>query len=418
MSTQHKERLAIQGGKPVREKPFPERNPHSLEDASELIDALRNQNLCFPWGKKVYDFQRKFAELYGVKYAVASTSGTSAIHVAVGAINPNPGDEIITSPITDMGTVAPIVLSNCIPIFADVEPGTFNLDPEKVKEKITERTKAIIVVHCWGQPADMDKIMDIAKEHNIYVIEDCSQVHLTRYKGKLAGTIGHIGTFSLQATKHLQCGDGGVTITNNTELGERGTLFIDKGCKWDEDRRKRMMYSFFAPCYRMTELQGAVLLAQMKRLEWIVKTRQKLGDKLTSLLEGIPGIFPPERTEGVEHSYWFYPIRIDKKILGISAEEFGKALSAEGAPVFGNWIGKPLYLYESLANQIAYGSSHCPFDCPHASRKIEYKKGLCPNAELALDQLQALYLYETYTEEDIQDIARAVRKLAEYYANQ
>jgi perosamine synthetase len=408
--------LAIDGGAPVRATPFPGRSPFKLEDAQQVLEALNSQNLFFPSGTKVYEFQRRFAALYGVNHVVTSTSGTSAIHVALGAINPDPGDEIITTPISDMGTVAPIVLCNAIPVFADVEPGTFNLDPDDVERKITGRTRAIIAVHCWGQPANMDRLMAIAAKHNLYVIEDCSQAHLTHYKGRLAGTIGHLGTFSLQASKHLQCGDGGVTITNDDALGNRATPYVDKGCDWSQDRKTRLRYGFIAPCYRMTELQGAVLLSQLDRLEGIVRSRQRLGDLLTEQLQGVPGVPPPERTEGCEHSYWAYPLRVEEQVLGITAEQFGKAVSAEGIPIGGNWIGKPLYQFEALTDQVTYGSSHCPFDCPRSSGQVRYYEGLCPNAELALKQLRVVMLNENYTDSDVASIAAAVRKVAEHYA--
>jgi dTDP-4-amino-4,6-dideoxygalactose transaminase len=408
--------LAVNGGAPVRGRPFPARKPYGLRDAQQVLEALNNQELFFPSATKVYEFERRFAELYGVRYAVTSTSGTSAIHVALGAINADPGDEVITTPISDMGTVAPIILNNLIPVFADVELGTFNLDPDDVERKVTPRTRALIVVHCWGQPANMDRLLAIARRHNLMVVEDCAQAHLTHYRGRLAGTIGDLGSFSLQSSKHLQCGDGGVTITDDESLGERATLYVDKGCDWTKDRRTRLRYAFIAPCYRMTELQGAVLLSQLERLPWIVQSRQQLGDMLTGLLQGTPGVYPPQRAEGVEHSYWAFPIRVDEQALGISPEEFGRAVAAEGVPVGGAWIGKPLYMFEALAEQITYGSSHCPFDCPRASGQVRYYEGMCPTAELALKQLRTLPLNENYSEDDVRDIAEAVRRVAHYYA--
>lgn len=408
--------LAIEGGTPVRTRPFPPRAPFGLADAQQVLEALDQQTLFFPGGRKVYEFQKQFGALYGVNHVVCSTSGTSAIHVAVGAIDPEPGDEIITTPISDMGTVAPIILQAAIPVFADVDPTTGILDPDDVERKITERTKAIIVVHCWGQAADMDRFVAIARRHHLYLIEDCAQSHLTRYKGRLTGTIGDLGTFSLQDSKHLQCGDGGITITNDDHLGARAALFVDKGCNWSEDRTVRLRYAFIAPCYRMTELQGAVLLAQLPRLPEIVARRQALGERLRQSLLGLPGITPPGRIEGAEHSYWSFPILIDEKVLGVTAPEFGKAAQAEGAPIGGNWLGKPLYLFEALAEQITFGRSRFPFRSPYAHQPVQYGPGLCPRAEQMMAQLRTISLNERYTEEDIDDIARAVRKVAEEYA--
>jgi len=409
------ERLAIYGGEPVRAEPFPTRSPFDLGDALEVLDALNSQTLFFASGTKVYEFQRRFSELYGARYAVASTSGTAAIHVALGAINPEPGSEIITTPISDMGTVAPIVLQNCVPVFADLQPDTFNLDPASVEQHVTERTRAIIVVHCWGQPADMDELMAIAERHGLYVIEDCSQAHLTHYKGKLVGTMGHMGAFSLQSSKHLQCGDGGVTITNDDEMGKRATLFVDKGCDWSEGRKYRLRYAFFAPCYRMTELQGAVLCSQLRKLEGIVKKRQQLGDMLVELLQGIEGIHPPRRFDDREHSYWQFPVRVEEEVAGFSPEQFSEAVSKEGIPVGGNWLGKCLYQFESMTEKITFGSSHWPFDCFPHGKQMEYGDGLCPNAERIMKELRTLPINESFTQKEIRDMARAVRKVAAGY---
>lgn len=404
------EKLAVDGGVPVRTEPFPARAPFGLEDVAQVLQALQQGTLFFPSGKKVYEFERAFGELYGVGHVITSTSGTSAIHVALGALNLEPGDEVITTPLSDMGTVAPIVLCNCIPVFADVQLDTCNLDPDDIERKITDRTRAIIAVHCWGQPADMDRIMDIARRHDLRVIEDCAQAHYTRYKGKLAGTIGHLGAFSLQDSKHLQCGDGGVTITNDDDLGKRAALYVDKGCDWSADRKYRLRYAFIGPCYRMTELQGAVLVAQLARLPWIVGRRREMGDRLAEMLAGIPHVYPPERTEGVEHAYWQFPLRVDEEGMGIEPGAFGAALSAEGIPT-GKWLGKPLYMFEAIRDKIAFGESKYPWAFTQRGMAMEYHEGLCPNAELALKQLQTLPLNERTTERDIEDIARAVRKV-------
>ena len=407
-------RLALFGGKPVRTKPFPKRAPFGPDEEREVLEALRSQNLFFPTGSKVYRFIEEFKKLFNVKYAVASTSGTAAIHVALGALNLNPGDEVITSPITDMGTVAPILLQNCIPVFADVDIGTYCIDPEDVERKITDKTRAIIVVHCWGQPADMYRIMEIARKHDLYVIEDCAQAHYVHYKGRLTGTMGDLGAFSFQMSKHITCGDGGLTITNSEEFARRMELFIDKGCDWTPDRRYRLKYEFLAPCYRMTELQGAVLLAQLRKLPWVVRRRQELGDLLTKKISNIPGLHPLKRIEGVECGYWSYPIRIEEEVLNISRDLFMKALSAEGIPVGGPWPGKPLYLYSMLKNQVTYGDSRCPFSCPRYGRQIEYREGLCPRAEMLEQQHFTIPINEFYAEEDIEDIAEAIHKVAEY----
>lgn len=408
------DKLAIEGGEPVRRQPFPPRKPFGLEEAKEVLEALSSQNLFYPTGKKVYEFIHAFKQLFGVDYVVPATSGTSAIHIAVGAINPEPGDEIIVSPISDMGSVAPIVLCGAIPVFADVELQTFNLDPNDVADRITDRTRAIIAVHCWGRPMDLDPILEIARERGIYIIEDCAQSHLVRYKGKITGTIADFGAFSFQQSKHITCGDGGATIVKSTELASRAEIFADKGCDWTENRRYRRQYAFIAPCYRPSELLGAVLCAQIRKLPGVVARRQELGSRLSRMLEGIPGIIPPPPAdENFGHGYWAFPILVVREELGASRDEFAEAMRAEGIPG-GTWIGKPLYLFDSILKQITLGSSSWPFKGTGA-RVQEYGEGLCPRAERVMKELFSISLHEGWSDKEIEDVAKAVRKVATHF---
>jgi dTDP-4-amino-4,6-dideoxygalactose transaminase len=409
------DKLAINGGEKVRVRPFPSRRDIGSEELKELVDVIWSGNLNRVGGTKVDLFEKEFAELYGVKHAIASTSGTAAIHIALGAINPDPGSEIITGPISDIGTISPILFQNCIPIFADLDPRTYSLDPADVERKITSRTKAVIAIHLFGQCCDMDPLIRICRENDIALIEDCCQSHLAEYKGRLAGTMGDIGCFSLQQSKQMTSGDGGVTITNDDELAERARLFADKawprGASWDRG------YLFLAQNYRMTELQGAVARAQLRKVRDIVGRRRMAGNMLTELIKDIRGINPPTIIDGNIHSYWLYPLSIDQELLGVSPEQFTKALNAEGIPAGYGYIKRPLYLFRVLKEKVTYGSSHCPFDCPLYGKKIEYKEGDCPNTEKVLKELITLPCNEFFTEEDVSDIARALRKVANYYRN-
>jgi len=401
------EKLAIDGGEPYRKRPFPERMPFGDEEVELTTRAIRSQNL-FRWsGPMVDDFERKFAEFYGIGHAIASTSGTAAIHLAVGTIDPEPGDEIITAPISDLGSVTPILQQNAIPIFADIDPATFNVDPEDAERKITKRTRAIMVVHLFGNACDMDAFVAISQRHGIPLIEDCSQAHATQYKGRWLGTIGDVGCFSLQQSKHMTTGDGGMTITGREDYWERLRFFADKGFQrkgWGP-----RAYLFLAPNYRMTELQGAVGLAQVPKVRKVAERRMALGNRLTEMLREVEGIEAAAATPGSEHSFWTYPVRTGK----LDGVEFGKALQAEGVANMPGYIGKPIYLCtEALTAKKTYGNSRFPFDSPYTDRKIEYVEGMCPRTDEGLRRMCTVSFNENFTEEDIADVAGAIAKVA------
>jgi perosamine synthetase len=398
--------LAIDGGTPVRDRPFPARAPFGDREVELVTRAIRSQNLFR--GKMVQAFEEGFGRLYDARYAVASTSGTAAIHVAIGTINPEPGDEIITAPITDGGSVVPIIYQNAIPIFADVDE-TYNMDPREVEAKITPRTRAILLVHLFGNPCDMDAMVAISRRHGIPLIEDCSQAHLTEYKGRRLGTFGDIACYSLQQSKHMTTGDGGITITNREDLQRRMRLFRDKG--WTtEPGWGRKSYEFLAPNYRMTELQAAVGLAQLEKVAAAVERRHALGSLLSERIRDLPGIRPAPVTPGGKHTYWAYSFPVTEG----SADDFAAALKAEGIPAGAHYTVEPIYrCMDALAEKKTFGTSGHPFDGCHGARPIDYPRGLCPRAESALEHIIGMTIHENFTEEDILDIATAVRKVAE-----
>jgi dTDP-4-amino-4,6-dideoxygalactose transaminase len=404
----HHEKLAIDGGTPFRTKPFPPRTPFGEEEVRLTTEAIRSQNLFGLGGAKVTAFEQEAARLYGVKHAVASTSGTAAIHVAVGTVNPDPGDEIITAPITDAGTIVPIIYQNAIPVFADIDE-TYNMDPEDVERKITDRTRAIMVVHLFGTACDMDAMVDIARRHKVALIEDCSQAHVTKYKGKYLGTFGDLGCFSLQQSKHMTTGDGGITITNRDDWAERMMLFRDKGWTRKAGWGPRT-YIFLAPNYRMTELQAAVGLAQIKKVRGVVEKRMELGNLLSDSIRDIKGLRPTPVTPGSEHSYWAYGLGVD----GWDPERFARALSAEGVGCSKGYIGEPIFLcMEACCNKVTFGKSQHPFDGCHGARRVEYKKGMCPKTEEALAHMVTFGIHEHMARQDVLDMAGAIRKVAD-----
>ena len=410
-------KLALFGGEKAKKTPWGTGKRFGKEELLQLEEALEQNTLFYWYGTKVKGFTQKFADMYGAKYCVAASSCSAAIHVALGAVGITAGDEVITTAITDMGTLIGILYQNAIPVFADLMPHTYNADPKSIESKISDKTKAIIVVHLAGNAADMDPIMEIARRHNIKVIEDCAQSYLCYYKGRLAGTIGDIGCFSTNDFKHISTGDGGMVIMNDEETYKKALRFADKNYdRLSTDPAASRRIASLAPNYRMTELQGAVGIAQLDRLEWICAQRNRYGDGLTAGIKDLPGIYPPEILDGCKSSYWFYMLRIDEKEAGVSRDEFCEALQAEGVGCAAGYIPTCVYEYDMFKNKNAYNGTDCPFGCKYYGKNIEYKKGLCPVSEEILTTAARLTVDEFYTEQDLKEAIEAIRKVSKHYS--
>ncbi|MDD4938653.1 MAG: aminotransferase class V-fold PLP-dependent enzyme [Candidatus Omnitrophica bacterium] len=377
----------------------PGRKPFDKGELRLAHRALLSQNLFSQNGKMVIDFEKEFSGAYGVPYAVACSSGTAAIHTALGALDLNPGDEVITAPITDMGTIVPILYQNAIPVFSDINDSC-TMDPEDIEQKINPRTRAILLVHLFGNTCDMDPIMDIARRHNIPVIEDCAQAHMTEYKQRYAGTIGDIGCFSFQQAKHMTTGDGGMAITSNKAYYEKMKLFVDKN--YARKGWGARAYYGLAPNYRMNELTAAVGLAQLKKVKRVVKKRHELGTLMNGLLRGHPEIGAAPATPGTRHSFWLYPFTLKT----INADIFAKELIKGGLKVLPGYTVKPIYLCsEALTRKKTYGRSQCPFSCENTARTLEYKEGICPNAEDKLRHLICVPMDESWDKKRVEKAA-------------
>jgi len=403
--------LAIHGGPKTRPTAFPSRKRHGERD-KQLLNEVIDSDVIFYWlGSKVFEFQRSFAELYGRKHALACSSGTAAVHIALGALALPAGSEVITSSITDMGSLTGVLYQGLVPVFADVDPGTLNMSAESVRSRITPRTSAILVVHHAGLAADMDEMLALGREFSIPVIEDCAQAYLCGYKGRLAGTMSEIATFSLNHFKHIECGSGGIVATSDDRIRYRASLFLDKCYQREEGIRDPF---FLAPNYQITELQGAVALAQLEKLESIINSRNALGTRLSNRLASVPGIIPQTVPSGCRHTYFLYLFRLDLKRLECSAREFSQALQAEGISNADHLItgGRPVYLYDIFQNRSAFPGTEYPF-----SPDRYYRRGDCPAAEKAFEEWITMNIYENYSEADIDDIAAAVAKVAEWYSN-
>ncbi len=396
--------LAINGGAKVRRKPLVPQEHHKArfgeEEKKALCDVIDSGNLCRVMGERTGEFEKEAAEYFNVKSAAASTSGTAAIHCALAALDIGCGDEVITSPITDMGSVIPIIAQNAVPVFADVDSRTFNITASTIEKVISERTKAVIVVHLAGQSCVMKPILKLAEERRIYVIEDCAQSYLSTCDSQITGTIGDIGCFSLNDFKHITCGDGGFVISDNEDLVTRAKLFADKGYPRTESARNSIM---FGVNYRMTELQAAVASVQLKKLESIIERRRAFTDKLNELLGNIDCVNIPYVADGIEHSRWFYAFTIDSDKLGVDAETFAREVTAEGIPVMYPYLGSPVYLFDSIR------------DIQICDSRMSFKKGLCPVAEDVLDRMMVLPSNEFMTDEDAHDISEALKKVCDYH---
>ncbi len=408
------EKLAIHGGTPVKTTPYGTAKRFGKEELTYLEEAL-NQDTLFYWkGSFAKRLCEKFAALYGSKYCAVTSSGTSAIHTALGAVGVQPGDEVITAPITDMGSVIGILYQNAVPVFADLDPHSYNMTAKTVEEKITDKTRAVVVVHLAGNAAEVDEIVKVCHSKGIYVIEDCAQAYCCEYKGRYVGTYGDIGCFSLNDFKHISAGDGGMVITDNEELYHKAVMFADKNYnRFGSDVVRNSPR--VTPNYRMSELVAAVGLAQVEKVEEICRKRNAYGDALTEGIRDLSGIYVPKVHPDCKSSYWFYLIRVDEKELGCTREQFAEALRAEGVQAGAGYIAQCVYEMDMFTNKTAYGEMRCPFSCPFYGKEIEYKTGLCPTAEEILNTCVRFECKEYYTEQDLQETIQGIKKVWNYF---
>ena len=408
-------KAAIAGGPKAKQHPYGTGRRFGADELRELKEALDQETLFYVRGTKVKGLCAAFGKMIGAKHVVATTSGTASIHVALGTIGIRPGDEVITSPITDFGTVIGILYQNAIPTFADLDPHTYNMTPASVERAVTRKTRAILVVHLAGNPCDMGAIMKIARKHKLAVIEDCAQSILARYRGRDVGTIGDVGCFSLNDWKHISVGDGGLVVTDRDAWALKMAMFADKNYRRTPGGSPLREIASLAPNYRMTELQGAVGLAQLRKVRWICRRRNAIGDGYTKGISGIPGLFPHRVTPGGWCTYWFYMFRVDPEVLGVSRDEFTRALVAEGLAASAGYIPTPLYQWEIFKRRTVYPGSGCPYDCRHARKGIRYTPGLCPESERILETAIRLPVNEFFTAADVRETVAGIRKVAGYY---
>jgi perosamine synthetase len=375
------------------------------EEVAQIVKVMESGTLTCTKGTACATLEKRFAKLLGAKYAIACASGSAAVHCAIAAVDPEPGDEIITTPITDMGALAPILYQGAIPVFADVDPLTGNITADTIAARLSEKTKAIIVTHLFGNPCEMGPIVELAGKHGLPVLEDCAQAYLARDRGKLVGTHGAIGCFSLQQGKHITAGEGGLCVTDDADLARRIRLFVNKAWGYGDPDPD---HYFLALNYRLTELQGAVALAQLEKLVWSVDQRRKMAARLSAQLEGLAGITTPRSAADAVHVFWRYCLWVDEKAVPGGSPALGKGLKQQGIAAAPRYIQKPAFQCEIFRDQRTFGSSRFPFTLARPEA-IDYAPARFPGVFECLRDVLVLPWNERFTEHHVDFIAAAVR---------
>lgn len=403
-TTKRMSKLALLGGKPVRSRPFTSWPIFGKSEEKRLLGALRSGKWGRLHGQEVETFEKRFAALHGCQHGIAVVNGTVALRIALLAAGIKAGDEVIVPPYTFLATATAVIESNAVPVFADIDPRTFNIDPAAIEAAITPRTRAIIPVHFAGQMAGMPAIMRIARKHKLVVIEDAAHAHAGLSKAGPAGSIGHLAAFSFQSSKNLTCGEGGFISTNDPELAEACRSIHNCGRIptgiWYE-------HHVIAGNYRLGEFQGAVLNAQLDRLEKQTATRDENGQALASRLAQFPGLEPQLRpADCVRHSYHLFMMRVVPEKFGLSRDLLLAALQAEGIPCSGGYaISLPA---QPLFRNKAFG----PY-LPQQKSKLNYARTRVPVSDL-LCREQCLWIEQRVflgPRKDIDDIGRAFEKI-------
>jgi len=390
-------KLAYFGGSPISKVPIRPRPTIEDEEIQAVVDVLKSRNLSSLVGDKTKKFEEEFAKYNGVRFAIATSNGTTALHVALAAAEVGAGDEVIVPAFTFVATASCVLHQDAIPVFADINEETFTIDPDDVKRKITERTKAIIVVHLFGHPADMDEIMRIAQERNIVVVEDCAQAIGAEYKGRKVGSIGHVSAFSFYATKNMMTGEGGMVLTNDEKIANRAKLIRHHG------QASTYHYEILGYNYRMTEMQAALGLVQLRKLDKFNEIRRRHARIYNEELKGLANLELPIEKEYVKHVYHLYSVKLTSN-FNISRDEFVRYLRAENVPV-GIFYPSPLHT-EPLFQDIYSRGKRLEF-----YKNIKYKSGSLPVSENISSRIFNLYTDPSLSDEDIVTICSAVKKV-------
>lgn len=384
---------------PVRQSYLPYGRQWIDEDDIEaVIEVLKGSYLTT--GPYLAKFEQAVAEYVGAKYAVAFSNGTAALHGACFAAGIGNGDEVITTPMTFAASVNCVIYQGGTPIFSDIDEKTYNIDPNKIEEKISDKTKAIIPVDFTGQPTELDGILEIAKKHNLVVIEDAAHALGAVYKGKKVGSISDMTMFSFHPVKHITTGEGGIITTNNREYYDKLLQFRSHGITREKDKLNEFHgpwyyeMQFLGYNYRMTDIQAALGTSQLKKVDKFVELRRKYVAMYNEAFKDIDEIITPFQHEDGQSSWHLYIIRLKLDKLTASRREIFEALQQQNIGVNVHYI--PVHL------QPYY-------------QQLGYKKGICPNAEKLYEEMITLPLFPAMSEKDVHDVIKAVKRTIDYY---
>jgi dTDP-4-amino-4,6-dideoxygalactose transaminase len=423
-----KGKLAITGGEPAIEKTLPGWPQFTEEIIEAAVEPLKTGKVNYWTGKVGMEFEKRWADWNGVRFAISTTNGTSALHTALGGLGIGPGDEVITTPYSFIASSFCVVQAGAIPVFADVKREDHCIDPEDIEKKITPRTRAIIPVHLYGNICEMDEIMEIAKAHSLYVIEDSAEAHGATYKGNKVGCIGDVGAFSFCQNKTFTTGgEGGMVTTNNEEVAWRCRSFRDHG--YDVEKRLSLLemegalpyiHKIIGFNYRMTEMQSAIGVKEMERLDsWNLPRRRRNGEILIAELKDLPQIqYLPVHNQEKVNGFYVFPVVLNLDRLSCDKKTFLEAIVAEGVPAWREFWPQS-YKERAYQEHNGFGRFKFPFRSKEytAPESVAYDRIYCSNAAWLEERTFIVQVYPTLEEEDMRLIAKAIKKVASAYAN-
>lgn len=418
--------LAIHGGSPVTTNPFPAWPQFSAEIIEAAMEPLRSGKCNYWTGPLGMRFEQAFAQWCGARFGISTSNGTSALHVALAGLGVGPGDEVIVPSYTFIASSMCVCQAGAVPVFADVEPESHTLSAESVRQKVSEKTRAIIPVHLYGEVCDMDGLRAVAQEHNLFIVEDCAQAHGATYRGKKVGTLGDAGAFSFCQSKTFTTGgEGGCVVTDDEDVAWICRSFRDHG--YDVSTRMALLeleaklpyiHNTIGFNFRMTEMQSAIGLKQLEVLDsWNLARRRANGEYLLAALAGIPQIRKlPVHNDVVQNGFWLFPIILDIDALACDIKQFAEALTAEGIPN-GPVMWPQCYQEKCYSEHRGFGRLRYPFGDPATRPEaVDYAHTYCPNAAWVEQRCFFVPTHPTYQLSHMELIAEGIRKVIAAFA--